>query len=463
MTTVVWLRRDLRLTDHAALSKAVSYSEKIQPGFVFDTDILAHFKNPDDRRLPFIADALAEIHAGLAKHGGGLLVVHGRACEVIPKLAKALAAKRVIAAEDYEPSAIARDEAVAKTVALERVKDQVIFSPMEITRDGQPYKVYTPYSRLWLATLTPAHAAPYEVTLTGRLSAFSDNRQAAANAGVVVLDASSPEAMLSAIGYRYQKDTLWDAKKAPAMLKNFISKKASAYPTMRDMVAEAGTSQLSPYLRFGLISIRECLRQAEAAGYAGKWISELIWREFYAMILFHFPESVSTEWNPAYRGQIPWRHDAALFDAWREGKTGYPLVDAAMRQLLTEGWMHNRARMVVASFLTKDLLLDWRLGEAHFAQYLMDYEQASNVGGWQWAASTGTDAQPYFRVFNPYLQSEKFDPDGDYIRRYVPELASLKGKEIHNPSPLLRPKHYPAPIVDHDEMRKRAIAMFKKG
>ncbi len=223
-----------------------------------------------------------------------------------------------------------------------------------------------------------------------------------------------------------------------------------------------GTSRLSPYLRFGLVSVRECMRQALSSANAEGWINELIWREFYHMILYHFPHTPMLEFQPQYQGTIAWSQDRTLLQAFTQGRTGYPVVDAAMRELLTTGWMHNRARMIVASFMTKDLLLDWRLGEEHFAQHLMDYECASNVGGWQWAASTGTDAQPYFRIFNPVLQSKKFDPEGTYIRTYVPELAMLPDKDLHEPWVRARPANYPPPIVDHFEMRDRALAMFKQ-
>ncbi|MGE3714636.1 MAG: deoxyribodipyrimidine photo-lyase, partial [Alphaproteobacteria bacterium] len=241
--------------------------------------------------------------------------------------------------------------------------------------------------------------------------------------------------------------------------------KMGNYANTRDMVGQEGTSQLSPYLRFGLVSVRECVRAAMDAGRNNgtqTWIKELIWREFYAMILFHFPDSAGKEWNEKYR-DMHWPGKDAHFKAWQEGKTGYPIVDAAMRQLKELGWMHNRARMIVASFLTKDLHIDWRKGEEHFAQYLMDYEQASNAGGWQWAASTGTDAQPWFRIFNPVLQSRKFDPDGTYIRRYVPELKMVKGDAVHEPAKQGELfSDYCPPVVDHKQAREVALAMYKK-
>lgn len=460
--SLVWLRRDLRLTDHAAFAAALAQSGTIQPVFVFDADVLARFTDPQDRRLSFIAATLQHLHAQLQKKGGGLLVLHGRASEVLPKLAKSLQAQHVFAAEDYEPETINRDAEVAKHAPLKLVKDQVIFSPKEIVKgDGTAFKVYTPYSKAWWAATAPVHFAEHAVNDAGRYADCNALGNTVRAAGLRVLD--MPE-LLSSIGYSPVSLAEWGVEDAPARLRHFVQQKVAGYGVARDIMGERGTSRISPYLRFGLVSVREAFRLARAAAGSGKWLGELIWREFYAMILYHYPESVRTEWNPAYRGTLAWQHNAAHIEAWKAGMTGYPVVDAAMRELLATGWMHNRARMIVASFLTKHLRIDWRVGEEHFAQYLMDYDLASNVGGWQWAASTGTDAQPYFRVFNPYLQSEKFDPDGKYIRMYVPELRDAKGASLHQgwaAGELFIPNGYPKPIVDHSAARVAAIAMFK--
>jgi deoxyribodipyrimidine photo-lyase len=463
--SLVWLRRDLRLYDHAALFSALQQPGQVQLVFVFDTDVLKHFPSKHDRRLSFIASTLCNMHRELQKKSGGLLVLHGSARELLPKLAHALKAQHVYAAEDYEPDARSRDEHVAKklhgTAQLHCVKDQVIFSPAEILRDGSaPYKVFTPYSRAWRGMLTPASSAPYDIRDNGRTADYAQLVHATNCAGIKTLACDDEKSMLSSVGYEYHPDEIWPVGEARKRLSQFIQHHANAYGHMRDMVAEDGTSRLSPYFRFGLVSVRECVAEALRAG-ADKWLSELIWREFYAMILYHFPESANLEWNPKYRGTLNWSHNETLFKAWCDGNTGYPMVDAAMRQLKTEGWMHNRARMVVASFLTKHLRIDWRMGEAHFAQWLMDYDMASNVGGWQWAASTGTDAQPYFRVFNPVLQSKKFDPDGAYIRKYVPELRELRGDVIHAPWEQNFKLAYPKPVVDHAKARDAALAMFK--
>jgi deoxyribodipyrimidine photo-lyase len=465
---LVWLRRDLRLYDHAALAHSLKNTGVIQPIFVLDTDILARFSNPKDRRLGFIVRALCQIDAELKKRGGGLLVLHGSATKIIPKVYSALGASHIFASEDYEPTARARDAKVASAVKLHLSKDHLIFSPTEILKeDGSAYKVFTPYSKSWLSRLTPLAYAPCEINDKGRYADFAKAKDVVTAAGLKVIDAAECAAtMLAKIGYEYADDALWPVENANARLKQFSAKKIKEYATARDMVAEDGTSQLSPYLRFGLVSVRESMREAVAAGSgAGEstWIKELIWREFYAMILYHYPDSAQWEWNEKYRGTLNWAGSDEYFAAWQQGKTGYPIIDAAMRQLLETGWMHNRARMIVASFLTKDLLVDWRKGEEHFAQYLMDYEQASNVGGWQWAASTGTDAQPWFRIFNPTLQSQKFDPRGDYIRRYVPELQNVKSDDIHEPWKLGMLSGYLPPVVDHAKAREQALMMFKGG
>ncbi len=462
-TTLVWLRRDLRLHDHAALAAGLAEKLPVQPVFIFDSGILAQFPKKDDRRLSFIAATLCAMDAELRTRGGGLLALHAEPETLMPKLAKALAAENVVAAEDYEPGARARDQQVGKALGavLRLVKDQVMFAPGEILREGTaPYKVFTPYGKAWRAALQPGMENAIAIHDKEAYADVAAMRKLARVAGLEPLELGhGPAHLLAQVGYDYAEDALWPADDGRKRLAAFIRHGAKDYAKTRDFMGLHGTSRLSPYIRFGLVSVRECVRGALAAG-ADTWLNELIWREFYAMNLFHFPESAHTEWNPKYREVLEWSHNKEHFKAWQEGRTGYPVVDAAMRQLLTDGWMHNRARMVVASFLTKHLRQDWRLGEAHFGQYLMDYDLASNVGGWQWAASTGTDAQPYFRVFNPVLQSERFDAEGDYIRAYVPELRGVSAKDIHAPW-----KHgvgYIRPIVVHEAAREAAIAMFKK-
>ncbi|MFZ4125004.1 MAG: cryptochrome/photolyase family protein [Rickettsiales bacterium] len=464
--SLVWLRRDLRLHDHVPLSLALQASHPVQPIFIFDTDILARFDNPRDRRLSFIARTLHHMHTQLAKRGGGVLVLHGKPQEIIPKLANAFKADAIYSAEDFEPATIARDAAVKSTLTDTRfvqAVDHLIHAPYKVLKDdGTPFKVFTPYYKQWQRHLTPADSAEAVVNDTGRYADYSANTKLAKQAGLNIVPMETVAAMLKAIGYEAVEDALWSVDDAPKRLETFIASRLKAYSSARDFMATIGTSQLSPYLRFGLVSVRECLRAAQAAGIGEKWISELAWREFYAMILYHWPNVVREEFQPQYRA-IDWNQAGAMWEAFTRGMTGYPIVDAAVRELLQTGWMHNRARMIVASFLTKDLLIDWRLGEEFFAQHLMDYELASNNGGWQWAASTGTDAAPYFRIFNPVLQSKKFDGAGEYIRHYVPELAGLSDKDIHAPWELgmMAPKNYPAPIVNHAEAKDKAVAVFR--
>jgi len=467
--SLVWLRRELRLHDHVPLSLAMASPGAVQPIFIFDTDILSRFTNPKDRRVNFIARALMQMHTELKKRGGGLLVLRGSPKDIIPKLAVKLGVTNIFAAEDYEPGTIARDAAVKAalpvTTRFVQALDHLIHAPYAVLKDDKtPFKVFTPYYKKWRAAISPATAGEAVVKDKGRYADVTESMKVAESAGLTIidLDAGIMKA-LGAMGYEAVEDDFWPVEDAQERLADFMATKVASYVPARDFMAKHGTSRLSPYLRFGLVSARECLRAAEDAGIADKWISELAWRDFYAMVMYHWPEVVTCEFQPQYRGTIAWSGAGAHWEAFKKGMTGYPIVDAAVRELLQTGWMHNRARMIVASFLTKDLLIDWRLGEEFFAQHLMDYELASNNGGWQWAASTGTDAAPYFRVFNPVLQSKKFDGAGEYIRHYVPELEGLSDKDIHAPWELgmMRPKNYPEPVVDHAAAKAKVLAAFK--
>lgn len=470
MQSLVWLRRDLRLHDHATLATALQGADAVQIVFVFDSEILARFSNKHDRRLVFLAETLCHIDAALKARGGRLLVLHGKAREVLPKLAAALNASAVYSAEDFEPATRARDASVKvampATTRFVQVLDHLMRAPQAMLKgDGTPYKVFTPFYKLWRADMGPTECAEYTVKDSGRYADAAANFSAVELAGLtcVSLD-TGPAHVLEQIGYTHTPDSIWRVDDVAERLSTFITGKLTAYPTARDQLPIQGTSQLSPYLRFGLVSIRECMRAAMKAGGGEKWIAELGWREFYAAILYHFPHVVTQEFNAQYRdGAIPWNHDEALIKAMFTGQTGYPVVDAAVRELIETGYMHNRARMIVASFASKDLLLDWRVGEEFFSQHLMDYDLASNNGGWQWAASTGTDAAPYFRIFNPILQSKRFDPEGVYIRRYVPELRGVPTADIHAPweSPLTKPANYPMPIIDHATAKNRAVEVFR--
>jgi deoxyribodipyrimidine photo-lyase len=457
--SLCWIRRDLRLYDHAALTAATQASEEVTIVFVFDTEILEKLDNPLDRRLTFIHDSLAELDSELRKLGSSLAVLHGNPVDLIPQFARDHAAQAVFTARDYEPYAIKRDVEVENRlnesgIQFHTVKDIVVLEPHEVRNQASaPFRVYTPFSKTWKQSANfPEFMAD--------LSRLAKPKR----------ECSLADYPLERLGF--QRTDLWlspGEAKGRELLHRFSSKLAD-YSTDRDFPAKEATSGLSVHLRFGTVSIRECFRVAEAQETTGeKWRSELVWREFYQHILGNFPNVVDHPFQPQYK-DIHYPGDPSYFEAWCEGKTGFPIVDAAMRCFNATGWMHNRLRMVVASFLTKDLLLDYRWGEAYFAKHLLDFDLASNNGGWQWAASTGCDAQPYFRIFNPVLQSRKFDPDGTFIRQWVPELAGLSNVDIHWPADL-KPidllsagialgTDYPSPIVEHHVQKEKAIAMM---
>lgn len=451
--SLVWFRRDLRLDDHAALHYALTAGGAVHCAFVFDTDILDGLAERADRRVAFIHARVTKLKAGLERRGGGLHVLHGSARTVIPALAERLCVTAVHAGRDYEPFARRRDEAVADALAgqgqrLELHKDQVVFDTDEIlTTAARPYHVFTPYQRAWLARLDTGHLAGYPVEPhLDRLAPGPDGGMPSlADLGFRPIELDPTPA-----------DALWRAFQA----------RIDDYRATRDYPALDATSRLSVHLRFGTLSIRALARFAFERGGEGAltWLSELIWREFYQMLLWHYPDTVEHAFQAKFEA-LEWPNPPGHFEAWREARTGYPLVDAAMRQLAETGWLHNRLRMIAASFLVKDLHCDWRLGERWFAAKLLDYDQAANVGGWQWCASTGTDAQPWFRLFNPVSQSERFDPGGAFIRRWLPELAAVPDRFIHAPWRMPpedhQPLDYPPPIVDHGQARAVTLAMFK--
>jgi deoxyribodipyrimidine photo-lyase len=457
---LVWFRRDLRDDDHAALAAALASGSQVYCAFVFDRAILDALPSCCDRRVHFIRDSLVELDAALRRRGGGLIVRHGWPEQEIPALARELGVAAVHANRDYEPAAKVRDDRVSVAlrengIAFHTWKDQVIFAGNEVqTQAGRPFSVFTPYRNAWLKRLTAADCAA--CIATGHLAA-------AGGGGVPTLaEIGFTSTDLNELGIRPGMSgarALWD---------EFRAGRIGRYGTLRDFPAVKGVSYLSVHLRFGTISIRELVRHAWASD-AGAWLGELIWRDFYFMILDHFPHVVGHAFKPEYDA-VCWNDWPEALAAWQQGRTGYPLVDAAMRQLDHSGWMHNRLRMVVASFLTKDLGIDWRQGEKHFADRLNDFDLSANNGGWQWAASTGCDAQPWFRIFNPVTQSEKFDPEGAFIRRYVPELARVPARFIHAPwqmgrseqeaSGVLIGHDYPAPIVDHARAREETLARY---
>jgi deoxyribodipyrimidine photo-lyase len=465
-SALVWFRRDLRDFDHAALHYALTHHDRVYCAFVFDTTILAPLPRAD-RRVEFIWHAVKELDASLRLKGGGLIVRHGDPLNEILQLAVELQVQAVVANRDYEPSAIRRDDEIRERLSRAAsadfclFKDQVIFERDEImTQGGTPYSVFTPYKRAWLAALTSDHHAPYSTDLAGCLAVPGSST------GIPALDDLGFETTdVQQIGLPTGMSG------AERLLRDF-SGRIELYADARNCPALKGPSYLSAHLRFGTLSIRQCVRLAVGrSGHgADTWLSELIWRDFYHMILAQHPRVVRQCFKAEFDA-LKWDDSAELLVAWQQGQTGYPLVDAAMRQLLQSGYMHNRLRMVAASFLTKDLGLDWRLGEAWFAEKLIDFDLAANNGGWQWAASTGCDAQPWFRIFNPVTQSEKFDAQGTFIRRYVPELAQVPDKCIHAPWRLSTLEQagygftlgtdYPFPVVDHVVARERTLARFK--
>jgi len=457
---LVWFHRDLRDHDHAALSTALAAAQEVFCAFVFDTQILDALPSKRDRRVHFIRESLLELDAALRRRGGGLIVRHGRASDEIPRLASELGVSAVYSNRDYEPAAKQRDAEVtarlaATGIAFHDVKDQAIFDRNEVvTQVGRPFSVFTPYKNAWLKRLTAADWSAHPCA--GRLA--GSDLGGVPSLGEIGFEATD----LADLGI------LPGMSGARRLWEDFSDGRIEHYGARRDFPAVKGVSYLSVHLRFGTISVRELVRTAVERK-ADTWLSELVWRDFYFMILDHFPRVADHAFKPEYDA-IQWAHWPEGYAAWCAGQTGYPLVDAAMRQLNHSGWMHNRLRMVVASFLTKDLGIDWRLGERYFADHLNDFDLSANNGGWQWAASSGCDAQPYFRIFNPVTQSEKFDPDGKFIRRYVPELAGLANRNIHAPWQMSQHEQealgviigrdYPAPIVDHARAREETLARY---
>lgn len=467
---LVWLRRDLRDHDHAALYHALKQHAQVYLAFVFDTEILDALTDKADRRVEFIWESARELKQALQARGADLIVLHGAAREEIPALATRLKVSAVYANRDYEPTAIARDEAVRQSLAalgqsLFLFKDQVLFEQDEIlTQAGKPYGVFTPYKNAHLAKLSPFYLQAYPTDkYLGQLALLP------------------PQAMptLASLGF---EETNLKAMRLPTgmagaqqLFDDFLQR-ISQYHDARNFPAIKGVSYLSVHLRFGTISIRQLAHAAWQLTQTGNegaaiWLNELIWRDFYFQVLYHRPDlQQGAAFKAEYQG-LAFPNHQPWFEAWCAGQTGFPIVDAAMRQLNQTGYMHNRLRMIVASFLVKDLLIDWRWGEQYFAQKLIDFDFAANNGGWQWAASTGCDAQPYFRIFNPQSQSEKFDPQGKFIRKYVPELAHLNDDQIHAPWAAKYHKqslfnqgvalNYPRPVVDHAIQREQALRLYK--
>lgn len=425
---IFWFRRDLRLSDNAALYHSLQQKDPVVPVFIFDKNILNQLEDKTDRRVEFIHTALHNIQEQLQKMGTSIEVYHSTPLEAFKELLKKYNLQKVFTNHDYEPYALERDKAIIKflqqhTVELITCKDQVIFEKNEVVKDdGKPYTVFTPYSRKWKATLSDFFLKAYP-TENYFQNFFKQTAQ--------------PIPSLASMGFQ--------AAEKSFPLSTLNEELVKKYADQRDIPSIGGTSKLGVHLRFGTVSIRALAKQSKEL--SATFLNELIWRDFYHMILWHFPQvGKSKAFKPAY-DFIEWRKDEGEFEKWCNGQTGYPIVDAGMRELNTTGFMHNRVRMIVASFLTKHLLLDWRLGEAYFAKKLLDFDLAANNGGWQWAAGSGCDAAPYFRIFNPYLQTQKFDPHLAYIKKWVPEFQEFT---------------YPKPMVVHEEARKRCLEVYAK-
>lgn len=434
-----WMRRDMRLHDNRTLLAALDSGLPVLVAFLFDQEILDRLDNARDRRVTFIHREALRLKAELQKAGGDLLMDHGNPVTVWANWIKQLSenglnVREVHVGRDYEPYAQERDRKLSnwfdqQGIAFKGTKDSVVFEKNEVTKDdGKPYTVFTPYSKKWRKALQASDYAP------------ANSAERLSQQPLVDLDemAHNQVPTLEEMGF----ENVWEEGVLipPTVVEDQLLK---SYGDQRDFPSVAGTSRLSVHLRFGTVSIREALRQGLAT--SEKWTTELIWRDFYQTIVYHFPHSATDSFRPAYDA-IPWLNNEEQFEAWCQGKTGYPLVDAGMRELAQTGFMHNRVRMVVASFLCKHLLIDWRWGERFFARHLLDFDLASNAGGWQWAAGSGCDAAPYFRVFNPTSQLQKFDKDLIYVRKWVPEYGTSL---------------YPEPIVDHAMARVRAIETYR--
>ncbi|RFC39264.1 MAG: deoxyribodipyrimidine photo-lyase type I [Candidatus Nitrotoga sp. CP45] len=482
--SLIWFRRDLRCDDHAALHYALKESRLVFCAFIFDKQILDPLLvcgARADRRVEFIHASLQSLDDELKRRGGALIVRHADAVAVIPELAQELGIDAVFVNHDYEPQAITRDNTVEKHLnsdgrAWHSYKDQVIFEKDEVlSLAGKPFSVFTPYKNTWLKKLQSTTGL-FDLSCLALHDTKTGQGKLASPAKL------SPIPSLAAMGFETTNLSKLNItpgmQGAQTLLDDFLPRMKN-YRDARDFPAVKGPSYLSVHLRFGTISIRALARhaiQAIASGQCGDgamtWLSELVWRDFYFMILYQHPYVVQRAFKPEY-DRIQWESGPAAdaaFTAWCEGRTGYPLVDAAMLQLNQTGYMHNRLRMVTASFLTKDLGIDWRRGEQYFALKLNDFDLAANNGGWQWAASSGCDAQPYFRIFNPVTQSEKFDAEGKFIRRYLPQLAKLDAKRIHTPwllpeterikAGITLGENYPAPIAMHDQARLKTLDRY---
>ena len=467
ITSLVWLRRDLRLYDHNALFQALKKSQAVYCCFIFDTKILEALSNKSDRRIEFIWHSLKEIKTNLNKDGSDLIVEIGDPVFIIPSLIKKYKCDALFLNKDYEKYAIDRDKKISdelqnNNIKTYKYKDQVIFEEKEIlTQNKNPYTIFTPYKNNHLKKIFNEGITQYDCdSYKVNLAKFKNRSLQSLNE--IGFEKSNISSMNLPLG----------TQGGIALIEDF-KKRIKNYSHNRNFPGTKGVSYLSVHNRFGTVSIRHLAKIALDDNSEGStiWLNELIWRDFYFQILSNFPHIQAGEAFKVKYNNLKFENDEKKFIAWKNGSTGFPIVDAGMRQLNSTGYMHNRLRMIIACFLVKDLLIDWRWGEKYFAEHLIDFDLSANNGGWQWAASTGCDAQPYFRIFNPLLQSEKFDPDGHFIKKYIPELKLLNKKEIHQPSvffnkspnnfPIKLGLDYPFPIVNHAEQKTKIMTLFK--
>ena len=424
--SIFWFRRDLRLKDNHGLYQALESGKKVLPIFIFDEDILDLLENKYDKRVDFIVQALQTLNSFLKSKNKGIKIFKGKPLEIYKKLTENYEIEAVYSNEDYEPYAIKRDQEIAdflasKNINFHQFKDQVIFHKDEIVKaDKKPYTVYTPYSKIWLNEFQ-------KIDLQG----FPSEKKLD-----ILLEIPFEELKIEYIGFQ-KTDLTFEVPEADLHI-------IKTYEETRNFPAVKGTTQLGVHLRFGTISVRKLAKIAKENNLT--FLKELIWREFFMQILYHFPKVVNHSFKSKYDA-IPWENNPEFLEKWKAGKTGFPIVDAGMRELNTTGFMHNRVRMITASFLIKHLLTDWRIGEAYFAEKLMDYDLSANNGNWQWCASSGCDAAPYFRIFNPDEQQKKFDPDFKYIKKWIPEFGT---------------KYYPKPIVEHKKAREKVLKVYKE-